>query len=84
MDNVWAFREVYGKARQIKVQQDNYCERALRDDWQGLGEFPEELKWEALVDVLRGRVKVVISLFSHAQWLILLGTSTLLRNSRSG
>ena len=67
MDNVWAFREVYDKARQIKAKQDNYCERALRDDWQGLGEFPEELKWEALVDVLRGRVKVVISPISHAQ-----------------
>jgi hypothetical protein len=26
-------------------------------DWNGLGEFPEEFQWEALVDVLRGRVK---------------------------
>lgn len=58
MDNIWAFREVYDTARQIKEKQDAYCERALNNEWSGLGEYPEELKWEALVDVLRGRVKV--------------------------
>lgn len=26
--------------------------------WDGLGEFPDDLQWEALVDVVRGRVKV--------------------------
>ena len=26
--------------------------------WNNLGDFPEDLQWEALVDVLRGRVKV--------------------------
>lgn len=29
-----------------------------RGDWPGLGEYPEDLQWEAPVDVLRGRVKV--------------------------
>ncbi|KAI5118175.1 hypothetical protein M0805_008416 [Coniferiporia weirii] len=60
MDNIWAFREVYDKACQIKEKQDAYCEKALDGDWAGLGAFPEELQWEALVDVLRGRVKVQV------------------------
>lgn len=60
MDNVWAFREIYEKARQIMVEQDEYCSKALTDDWENLGTFPEELQYEALVDVLRGRVKVQV------------------------
>lgn len=48
----------YDSARRIKEKQDDYCLRALRGQWKNLGEFPEDLKWEALVDVLRGRVKV--------------------------
>ena len=43
---------------QIKQRQDGYCSSALSHDWANLGEFPEVLQWEALVDVLRGRVKV--------------------------
>ncbi|KAJ8494882.1 hypothetical protein ONZ51_g2001 [Trametes cubensis] len=58
MDTAWAFREAYEKARQIKQSQDEYCARAVQGEWSGLGEFPEDLQWEALVDVLRGRVKV--------------------------
>ena len=48
----------YETARKIKEKQDNYCEAALKGHWSSLGEFPEDLQWEALVDVLRGRVKV--------------------------
>jgi hypothetical protein len=48
----------YDSARRIKEKQDDYCLRALRGQWKDLGEFPEDLQWEALVDVLRGRVKV--------------------------
>ncbi|KIY53424.1 hypothetical protein FISHEDRAFT_33245 [Fistulina hepatica ATCC 64428] len=54
MDTQWAFREAYETARKIKSQQDEYCDSALA----ALGEFPHDLEWEALVDVLRGRVKV--------------------------
>lgn len=60
MDNIWAFREIYDKARQIKEKQDAYCTRALEDDWDNLGAFPEELQYEAIVDILRGRVKVQV------------------------
>ncbi|TDL21725.1 carbohydrate esterase family 9 protein [Rickenella mellea] len=60
MDTVWAFRQGYNKARLIKESQDAYCEKALNNEWTGLGEFPEDLQWEALVDVLRGRVKVQV------------------------
>ena len=48
----------YDKARQIKEEQDAYCSAAVAGQWAGLGEFPEDLQWEALVDVLRGRVRV--------------------------
>ncbi|KAI0643981.1 carbohydrate esterase family 9 protein [Trametes meyenii] len=58
MDTAWAFRQGYEKARQIKQAQDDFCAKAAKGEWAGLGEFPEELQWEALVDVLRGRVKV--------------------------
>jgi hypothetical protein len=60
MDSMWAFREAYNKAREIKSAQDSYCSRAIRGEWEQLGNsvFPEDLRWEALVDVLRGRTKV--------------------------
>ncbi|KAF7323766.1 Carbohydrate esterase family 9 protein [Mycena kentingensis (nom. inval.)] len=58
MDTTWAFRNAYETARLVKEKQDAYCARALNGDWTGLGSFPESLQWEALVDVLRGRVKV--------------------------
>lgn len=60
MDTIWAFREAYNKATQIKEQQDEYCSRALAGRWKDLGDFPDELQWESLVDVVRGRVKVNI------------------------
>ncbi|EKM54391.1 uncharacterized protein PHACADRAFT_258201 [Phanerochaete carnosa HHB-10118-sp] len=60
MDTFWAFRQAYETARQIKEAQDEYCSKAIAGDWASLdGQlFPESLQWEALVDVLRGRVKV--------------------------
>ncbi|KAI1784439.1 composite domain of metallo-dependent hydrolase [Ganoderma leucocontextum] len=58
MDTAWAFREAYEHARKIKDAQDNFCVKATKGDWAGLGDYPEDLQWEALVDVLRGRVKV--------------------------
>lgn len=52
-------RGSYNKAREIKIAQDEYCAKALSGDWNNLApEFPEDYQWEALVDVLRGRVKV--------------------------
>ncbi|KAF8664372.1 hypothetical protein AX16_000743 [Volvariella volvacea WC 439] len=58
MDTIWSFRQGYNTAHKIKVQQDEYCAKAVAGEWDGLGAFPEDLQWEALVDVLRGRVKV--------------------------
>lgn len=51
----------YDTARKIKESQDAYCTKALAGEWNGLGNFPEDLQWEALVDVLRGRVKVFVA-----------------------
>ncbi|KAF8664356.1 hypothetical protein AX16_000728 [Volvariella volvacea WC 439] len=58
MDTFWAFREAYDRARRIKQSQDDYCAKALAGKWDQLGAYPEDLEWEALVDVLRGKVKV--------------------------
>ena len=51
----------YDKARQIKNAQDAFCVQAEAGQWDSIGDFPEEYQWEALVDVLRGRVKVCSS-----------------------
>ncbi|KAK7059701.1 carbohydrate esterase family 9 protein [Favolaschia claudopus] len=58
MDTQWAFRKAYDTARVLKEKQDTFCSKALSGRWKDLGDFPEDLQWEALVDVLRGRVKV--------------------------
>lgn len=52
----------YDTARQIKQSQDAYCADAFAGNWDALKDrsYPEDLQWEALVDVLRGRVKVGI------------------------
>jgi imidazolonepropionase-like amidohydrolase len=58
MDNIWAMRQGYEKARQIKNAQDEYCSAALDGRWEGLDKFPEDLQWESMVDILRGKVKI--------------------------
>ena len=60
MDHFWTFRSIYDQARQLKNAQEEYCRLAEADDWAVLGSkpFPDDLRWEMLVDVLRGRVKV--------------------------
>ncbi|KAL6308850.1 hypothetical protein BKA93DRAFT_481716 [Sparassis latifolia] len=60
MDTTWAFRRAYDTARKVKLAQDEFCEKALSGEWEALAgrTFPDSLQWEALVDVLRGRVKV--------------------------
>lgn len=52
----------YDTARQLKEKQDAFCHKAHHGDWDSLQSqsFPEDLQWEALVDVLRGRVKVCL------------------------
>ncbi|EMD37373.1 hypothetical protein CERSUDRAFT_114046 [Gelatoporia subvermispora B] len=62
MDTIWAFREAYNKAKQIKETQDDYCANALDGRWHAIEDtpYPEDLQWESLVDVLRGRVKVQV------------------------
>ncbi|KAJ7735556.1 hypothetical protein DFH07DRAFT_1065042 [Mycena maculata] len=58
MDSAWEFRRAYNEARKIKDAQDSFCAAAEQGLWDGKTAFPESLQWEALVDVLRGRVKV--------------------------
>lgn len=43
----------------MKLLQDSYCAKAKAGEWSSLSDtLPTDLKWEALVDVLRGKVKV--------------------------
>ena len=59
MDTMWSFRSAYNEARKVKSAQDAYCAKAEAGLWESLdSKFPEAPDWEALVDVLRGRVKV--------------------------
>ena len=68
MDNIWALRAAFAVARGFRDAQDAFCSRAeagLWDDIEGQGQtqaqrqaYPEDYRWEALVEVLRGRVKV--------------------------
>ncbi|KAM0792660.1 hypothetical protein ACM66B_002440 [Microbotryomycetes sp. NB124-2] len=63
LDLSWNFRSAFEQARELKVRQDEFCGRveqaSLRGQRLGTDEkFPDDLKWEALVDVLRGKVKV--------------------------
>lgn len=58
MDSMWALREAYNEARRIKMAQDTYCSKFEAGSWDPSEAFPDDPKWEALVDVLRGRVKV--------------------------
>ena len=61
MDSVWSYRRAYNEARKIKQEQDGFCALAEAGQWNELtkDQFPENLQWEMLVDVLRGRVKVL-------------------------
>ncbi|KAJ4473612.1 carbohydrate esterase family 9 protein [Lentinula aciculospora] len=59
MDTLWAFRKSYKEAAKLKQRQDEFCSKAEAGQFvEELGEFPDDLQWEALVDVLRSRVKV--------------------------
>lgn len=49
----------YDEARQLKEKQDTYCAKVLEGDpTEDLDPFPEDLQYEALIDTLRGKVKV--------------------------
>ncbi|CDO69917.1 hypothetical protein BN946_scf184568.g3 [Trametes cinnabarina] len=62
MDTVWALRSAYTEARQLYDAQNAFCTAAEAGSWMNISRqsFPEDLRWEALVDVLRGRVKVSV------------------------
>ncbi|KAJ6490404.1 hypothetical protein C8R47DRAFT_1124518 [Mycena vitilis] len=57
-DAIWALRSAYAEARNILAAQDAYCSKVDAGLWDSLGPFPEDLRLEMLVDVLRGKVKV--------------------------
>ncbi|PBK70154.1 hypothetical protein ARMSODRAFT_1018250 [Armillaria solidipes] len=68
IDTTWAYREAYNTAFQIKRKQNASCSKAMSGQWQGLLEYPEHLKWEALVDVIRGHVKDFLATHQHEKY----------------
>ncbi|KAJ4497806.1 hypothetical protein C8R41DRAFT_758876 [Lentinula lateritia] len=59
MDMMWSLRSAYHEARRVMKLQDAFCAKAGAGLWEpGVDDFPENLQWEMLVDVLRGKVKV--------------------------
>ena len=76
MDTIWALRSAYNQAMKIKVSQDEYCKKAESGLWESLdGPFPIDLRWEMLVDVLRGKVKVDTHLISSFFFFFFLNSS---------
>ncbi|KAF8332695.1 composite domain of metallo-dependent hydrolase [Cantharellus anzutake] len=76
MDTIWKFRAAYNEARKIKLAQDEYCAKASAGQWSGLPpQIPQSLQWEALVDVLRGRVKVNIHIYETTDFTGIVGLS---------
>ncbi|KAJ7240322.1 carbohydrate esterase family 9 protein [Mycena haematopus] len=57
-DAIWALRSAYAEAQNILAAQDAYCQKVEAGLWDSLDPFPENLRFEMLVDVLRGKVKV--------------------------
>lgn len=65
VDLAWNFRSNFEQARLLKVKQDDYCEKALAANSKGAAlpdTFPDDLQLEALVDVLRGKVRLLFGL----------------------
>ncbi|KAH7339937.1 hypothetical protein B0J17DRAFT_657350 [Rhizoctonia solani] len=60
MDSIWNFRQAYNRAHEVLNKQDQYCKSAQAGRWDDIREkdFPGDLEYESLVDVLRGRTKV--------------------------
>ncbi|KAF8306725.1 hypothetical protein DL93DRAFT_213956 [Clavulina sp. PMI_390] len=76
MDTIWKFRESYNEARKVKLAQDAYCAKAKAGKWAGLADtLPTDLKWEALVDVLRGKVKVNVHIYETVDFTGIVGLS---------
>jgi hypothetical protein len=62
LDSGWNFRAAYDIARKLRDAQDAFCAKVESNSWDDLAgkTFPEDLQWESLVDVLRGRVKLSV------------------------
>jgi hypothetical protein len=62
LDSGWNFRAAYDSARKLRDAQDAFCAKVESSSWDDLAgkTFPEDLQWESLVDVLRGRVKLSV------------------------
>ncbi|KAG8904907.1 hypothetical protein FRC01_008548, partial [Tulasnella sp. 417] len=69
MDTMWALRQAYNEAQKVMKAQDEYCAKAEAGLWESLAaEVPKDIKWEGLVDVLRGKAKVNIHSYSPSDW----------------
>lgn len=59
MDTQWSLRSAYAHANALRLAQDAYCAKVEEGLWDpSQDDVPSSENWEALVDVLRGKVKV--------------------------
>lgn len=65
MDEALAWRQLFEKARALKQKQDDFCAGLGQVRREAEAEFPDELEFEAVVALLRGKVKVNIRLPSN-------------------
>lgn len=54
MDSSWDFRKTYDEGRKLIAKQDAWCANPKEQK----EEFPDDLQWEAVADIIRGNVKV--------------------------
>ena len=60
IDNLTSCVIRYSQSAAVLRAQDDYCTKAFAGQWDDIAgqKFPDDLKWEALVDVMRGKTKV--------------------------
>jgi hypothetical protein len=56
---MWSLRSAYHEASKVMNAQDAFCTQVEAGLWNSESTvFPDDIQWEMLVDVLRGKVKV--------------------------
>ncbi|KAK4107218.1 hypothetical protein N656DRAFT_763741 [Canariomyces notabilis] len=60
----WELRHAFKQASKLLQEQDDWCQAASRDLNRVKGYLPNEIRWEALVGVLRGQVHVNVHCYT--------------------
>jgi imidazolonepropionase-like amidohydrolase len=60
----WEFRHAFEEASKLLQEQDDWCQAASQDPNRVKGYLPNEIRWEALIGVLRGQVHVNVHCYT--------------------